>query len=90
MTPNDLNNLTNIIDNINDTESITDIYLHDNLWNKLNSLRTADNRNELLEGWKYESDFLDTERRHLNGEKMCPMLQWENSFVTYFYLCIYH
>ena len=85
-----LTTLTALIDNINDEPRITAEFLHTTLWSLMHQLRTDPKREALLLEWKYKTDFLSTEEYHQNEQQTCPQLKWEQSYVMFFYLCIYH
>ena len=95
MSEQELNNLTSLIDNYNydNKKIITPAGLHETLWIGLNQLRNAENKTALLEGWKYSSQLSATESTHETKVSHFKKLEenlWEQSFVLYFWMCIYH
>jgi hypothetical protein len=82
--------LTTTIDNINDEQHITPEYLYNALWADIDQLRHDQNREALLENWKYKTEFYIAEENHKNEQKTCPSVTWAQSFTMFFYLCIYH
>ena len=95
MSKQELDDLTKIIDSYNyndkNKEIITPAILHHELWNGLNKLRHAENKDALLEEWKYNTEFITTEKCHQNDVSQFKLLDiWEESFVLYFWMCIYH
>ena len=85
-----LKTLTELIDNINDEPRISPEVLHMILWSHINQLRTDPQREALLLEWKYKDDFLSTEHFHQNEQQMYRQIKWEQSYVMFFYLSIYH
>jgi hypothetical protein len=95
MSEEELNNLTSVIDtyNYDKKETITAAGLHETLWKGLNQLKNAENKSALLEGWKYSSQFASAESTHelrVSHFKKLEENLWEQSFVLYFWMCIYH
>jgi hypothetical protein len=95
MSEQELNNLTTLIDNYNyeNKEIITPQGLHKTLWGGLNQLKNAENKSALLEGWKYSSSFTAAESTHETRVSHFKKLEeslWEQSFVLYFWMCVYH
>uniref|UniRef100_A0A6C0IIQ1 Uncharacterized protein n=1 Tax=viral metagenome TaxID=1070528 RepID=A0A6C0IIQ1_9ZZZZ len=93
MQQQDLDALTNIIDNYNyaNEEHITPESLHEKLWYGFNSLRNAPNKEALMEGWKYKETFVCTEDSHKENKSHFKLIDdWEQSFVLHFWMCIYH
>jgi hypothetical protein len=93
MSKQELDDLAKIIDCLNyeNKEIITPAILHDELWYGLNKLKHSQNQDALLEGWKYKTAFITTERCHQNNVSHFKLIHlWEQSFVLYFWMCIYH
>lgn len=93
MTEQEFIDLTMLVDNYNysNESMITPESLHETLWNKLNRLRTATNKNALIEGWKYKTELLSAEIAHKNGiNKYTKLENEEQRFVVDFWMCIYH
>jgi hypothetical protein len=92
MEQQDLLEVTMLIDdcNYNKEPIITVDMLHERLWNGLNKLRLATNKDELIEEWKYKSDLISTEKSHENNNKDFDKVGWEHSFVLSFWMGIYH
>jgi hypothetical protein len=93
MTEQEFNDLTLLIDNFNydKEELITPKSLHETLWTKLNRLRTAPNKNALIDGWKYEKELLSAEFSHETKINMYTKLENEEQrFLVDFWLCVYH
>jgi hypothetical protein len=92
MEQQELNELTNLIDDCNYSKepSITVKMLHERLWSRLNTLRLATNKDELIAEWKYKSDLISTEKSHENNNKDFDKVGWEQSFVLSFWMGIYH
>ncbi len=95
MSEQELNNLTALIDNYNyeNNQIITPQGLHKTLWGGLNQLKNAENKSALLEGWKYSSSFTAAESTHETRVSHFKKLEeslWEQSFVLYFWMCVYH
>jgi len=76
--------------NYNNYITISPQLLHEKLWNGLNLLRNAPNKNELLADWTYKSEFMATEERHTNEDTQFTLTKWEESYVYFFWMCIYH
>ena len=78
-----INRLTEKLDNYEGINwgNVEDV--HTNLWNDLANLRNIkpEEKSNLLNGWKYKSDFEYTEEKHLNGQKSFHLMTWEQSFV---------
>lgn len=87
-----LQELTSLVDTTNSTDGF--IETTDNIYERLgpglNFLRENRHKERLIKNWKYKSDFQAAEKEHLNGEKCFRLLNWENSFALYFWMCIYH
>lgn len=93
MSKQELDDLTKIIDYLNyeNKEIITPTILHHELWNGLNKLRHAENKRAILEEWKYKTEFITTEKCHQHDVSHFKLIHlWEESFVLYFWMCIYH
>jgi hypothetical protein len=90
MSAEDLYELTNLIDNCNYTkeENITPKSLHTLLWSKYNQLRTAINKEQLIENWKYKKDFISVESPHAND--FVNLEDAEQQMLVHFWLSIYH
>ena len=87
-----LQELTIIIDSCNHTDGFIETAdnIYNNLWRGLNIIRNSSFRKKLLHNWKYAEDIKHTERWHENGDKLCNLLNWEQSFTVVFWMCIYH
>ena len=93
MTPQDLVELTEIIDNYNyhNEELITPKSLHTKLWSDLNKLRQAPNKADLLADWKYKKELESAEYSHqTNVNHYINLENSEQRFLVDFWLCIYH
>ena len=93
MTPDELIELTRLIDNYNyDYEQvITPGSLYGVLWPGLNKLRQAPNRAALLEDWKYKDILQSVEYSHANGENSYIKIEdSEQRFIVAFWMSIYH
>ena len=93
MTPEELTELTTLIDNCNydNEEIITPISLHAKWWPLLNKLKQASNKAELLASWKYKKELESAEYSHTNNmNKHINIDDWEQRFVLDLWLCIYH
>ena len=90
MSTEDLYELTTLIDNCNYTkeEKITPKYLHTLLWDKFNQLRTATNKDTLIENWKYKKDFTLVERPNAND--FVNLEDTDQQMLVHFWLSIYH
>lgn len=90
MTIDDVYELTNLIDNCNyEKESIiTPKSLHTLLWSKFNQLRTATNKDALIENWKYKKEFAIVENPDANN--FFKLEDAEQQMLMHFWLCIYH
>jgi len=87
-----LQELTLLVDTTNSTDGFheTTDNIYERLAPGLNFLRENCHKEWLIKNWKYKSDFQVTEKEHLNGGKAFQLLNWENSFAVYFWMCIYH
>ena len=93
MSKQELDDLAKIIDCLNyaNKETITPLILHDELWIGLNKLKHAQNKDALLEEWKYKSEFIATENCHQTNVSHFKLIYfWEQSFVLYFWMCVNH
>jgi hypothetical protein len=93
MTLAELAALTDLIDtyNYDKEEMITPIGLHASWWPRLNQLRQAPNKADLLESWKYKKELESAEYSYTNNSnKHVNVDDWEQRFVVDFWLCIYH
>jgi hypothetical protein len=95
MTIDDVYELTNLIDNCNygkETISnkciITPKSLHTLLWSKFNQLRTAINKDVLIENWKYKKEFEIVEKPNANN--FVNVEDVEQQMLVHFWLSIYH
>lgn len=86
-----INRLTNKIDQYGTgIEWGTCADVNTNLWNDLDNLRNNNNRNNLLENWKYKTAFEFTEHCHSNGYKSFYNMSWEDSFALAILFAVYH
>jgi len=91
-----LQEFTIIIDNCNHNDSDNDEFIettdniYDNLWGGLYFIKNTFYKNMLIKDWKYKEIFTHTETAHKNEHKMFRLLNWEQSFSVYFWMCIYH
>lgn len=93
MTPDELTELTELIDNYNyeNIDIITPINLYASWWPLLNKLREAPNKAELIENWKYKKELESAEYSRANDiNKYINLEDEEQRFVVDLWLCIYH
>lgn len=62
--------------------------IYEYLWPGLDTIKNSQYKH--LNHWKYAGELKLTEIAHSNGEKCFDLLDWEKSFVLYFWMCIYH
>ena len=91
----ELDELTELIDNcnygkedINNEYIITPKSLHTLLWSKFNQLRTATNKDALIENWKYKKEFIIVEKPNAND--FVNVEDAEQKMLVHFWICIYH
>lgn len=93
MTPEELTELTTLMDNYNyDNEDlITPNNLYESWWPLLNKLRQAPNKAELLEDWKYKKELEIAEYSQTGDMKNYIKLEDDDQrFVVFLWFCIYH
>jgi hypothetical protein len=92
MDPQDMDPFTTIIDNLNynNNKTITTEDIYEIFWPHFQRLLKTPNKEALVKDWKYETQFIATEKSHANNCKDFDHLDWEHSFVLAFWMCIYH
>ena len=93
LTAADLDILTDVIDTYNyeHEDMITPESLHAKLWPGLNQLREAQNKETLIENWKYKKDLQLVEESHINyTNNHINVADWQQRYVVAFWLSIYH
>ena len=85
-----LERLTNIIADYETKPWGSTDDLHAAIWPDLDFIRNNNNKEALLEGWRYKGDLDSAENDHMNGEKMFRLLGWEQSFVLSIIYGLYH